>query len=299
MAEPPAKRAKRTDSSTMWDPPERSETIETVITDEKNGDIDLGQRIGARRGGIEAVHGKEIENEIEMEGDTGTVVTEEMTETRRTESEVQVEKDTDHGEVYESNDPPSRRHHSRSRSPNRSKPTPTRARSRPRTQPSKPPPQTASGKDPTADTPPAKSPLPPTSPSRKDSPSLQGVPAAPSAPHISKPRTNGTSSTPPPSSSSAKSTNKLSNPAKVPVAGTTKNKDGPSTTTTDPAPMEVDSDPEVQLMKEMMGFITFKSTKNKKVPGNNVYGVRKEKKTEYRQYMNRVGGFNRPLSPSR
>ena len=27
--------------------------------------------------------------------------------------------------------------------------------------------------------------------------------------------------------------------------------------------------------------------------------VRKEKKTEYRQYMNRVGGFNRPLSPSR
>lgn len=81
---------------------ERSETIETVITDEKNGDIDLGQRIGARRGGIEAVHGKEIENEIEMEGDTGTVVTEEMTETGRTESEVQAEKDTDHGEVYES-----------------------------------------------------------------------------------------------------------------------------------------------------------------------------------------------------
>lgn len=49
----------------------------------------------------------------------------------------------------------------------------------------------------------------------------------------------------------------------------------------------------------MMGFAVFKSTKNTKVPGNDVYMVRKEKKTEYRQYMNRVGGFNRPLSPSR
>lgn len=78
---------------------ERSETIETAITDEKNGGIDLGQRIGVRRGVIEAVHGKETEKGIETEGDTGTVVTEEMTEIRRTESEVQVEKDTDHGEV--------------------------------------------------------------------------------------------------------------------------------------------------------------------------------------------------------
>jgi len=63
--------------------------------------------------------------------------------------------------------------------------------------------------------------------------------------------------------------------------------------------MDVDSDPEIALMRKMMGFATFKTTKNTKVPGNNVYGVRKEKKTEYRQYMNRVGGFNRPLSPSR
>lgn len=52
-------------------------------------------------------------------------------------------------------------------------------------------------------------------------------------------------------------------------------------------------------MRAMMGFAVFKSTKNTKVPGNDVYMVRKEKKTEYRQYMNRVGGFNRPLSPSR
>ncbi len=68
--------------------------------------------------------------------------------------------------------------------------------------------------------------------------------------------------------------------------------------------MEIDtgktSDEELQeQMQKMMGFATFKSTKNTKVPGNDkLYAVRKEKKTEYRQYMNRVGGFNRPLSPS-
>ncbi|KAL3495549.1 hypothetical protein BJX62DRAFT_174252 [Aspergillus germanicus] len=54
-----------------------------------------------------------------------------------------------------------------------------------------------------------------------------------------------------------------------------------------------------ELMRHSMGFSKFRSTKNTKVPGNNIYGVRKEKKTEYRQYMNRQGGFNRPLSPSR
>ncbi|PYH94249.1 DUF1777-domain-containing protein [Aspergillus ellipticus CBS 707.79] len=59
-----------------------------------------------------------------------------------------------------------------------------------------------------------------------------------------------------------------------------------------------DDDIEV-MMRRSMGFSKFRSTKNTKVPGNNVYGVRKEKKTEYRQYMNRQGGFNRPLSPSR
>ncbi|KAH7032774.1 uncharacterized protein B0I36DRAFT_320013 [Microdochium trichocladiopsis] len=52
-------------------------------------------------------------------------------------------------------------------------------------------------------------------------------------------------------------------------------------------------------MAAMMGFGGFGTTKGKKVTGNNAYYVRKEKKTEYRQYMNRVGGFNRPLSPTR
>ncbi len=60
-----------------------------------------------------------------------------------------------------------------------------------------------------------------------------------------------------------------------------------------------DEDSEQALLKRMMGFSTFKSTQNTKIPGNNVSGVRKEKSTNYRQYMNRTGGFNRPLSPSR
>ena len=63
--------------------------------------------------------------------------------------------------------------------------------------------------------------------------------------------------------------------------------------------VDEDEDEDEAMMRKIMGFSKFRSTQNTKVPGNNVYGVRKEKKTEYRQYMNRVGGFNRPLSPSR
>lgn len=55
----------------------------------------------------------------------------------------------------------------------------------------------------------------------------------------------------------------------------------------------------LEAMQAMMGFGGFDSTKGKKIKGNNLGAVHKEKKTEYRQYMNRVGGFNRPLSPSR
>jgi U4/U6.U5 tri-snRNP-associated protein 3 len=53
-------------------------------------------------------------------------------------------------------------------------------------------------------------------------------------------------------------------------------------------------------MARIMGFKDFRTTKNTQVPGNDKnYAVFKAKKSEYRQYMNRVGGFNRPLSPSR
>ncbi len=60
-----------------------------------------------------------------------------------------------------------------------------------------------------------------------------------------------------------------------------------------------EDDDDASRMARVMGFAGFRSTKNTKVPGNDKnYGVRKEKKAEYRQYMNRQGGFNRPLSPS-
>lgn len=63
--------------------------------------------------------------------------------------------------------------------------------------------------------------------------------------------------------------------------------------------IDVEDDGMDDDMAAMMGFGGFGTTKGQKVVGNNVGAVRKEKKTEYRQYMNRVGGFNRPLSPGR
>ncbi|KAI6197920.1 U4/U6.U5 small nuclear ribonucleoprotein 27 kDa protein [Aphelenchoides besseyi] len=51
---------------------------------------------------------------------------------------------------------------------------------------------------------------------------------------------------------------------------------------------------EEEMMRQM-GFAGFDTTKNKKVEGN-VDGVTKVNKSrKYRQYMNRKGGFNRPL----
>lgn len=49
----------------------------------------------------------------------------------------------------------------------------------------------------------------------------------------------------------------------------------------------------------VMGFESFYSTKNKHVKGTDCYGIKFKQKTEYRQYMNREGGFNRELSPTR
>jgi len=59
-------------------------------------------------------------------------------------------------------------------------------------------------------------------------------------------------------------------------------------------------DDETWEMFQTMGFGRFKSTKNTKVPGNEInHGIRRDKQMTARQYMNRQGGFNRPLSPSR
>lgn len=55
-------------------------------------------------------------------------------------------------------------------------------------------------------------------------------------------------------------------------------------------------DPE---MLSLMGFGNFGTTKGKPVSGNHGGTARRENATEYRQYMNRQKGFNRPLLPKR
>jgi U4/U6.U5 tri-snRNP-associated protein 3 len=76
-----------------------------------------------------------------------------------------------------------------------------------------------------------------------------------------------------------------------------------------------DEDDVEAQMAAIMGFQGFGTTKQKKVRGNDVGAIAKNKVTEYRQYMyvyqfygscgvdangyrNRPGGFNRALSPS-
>nr|ADD24185.1 U4/U6.U5 small nuclear ribonucleoprotein 27 kDa protein [Lepeophtheirus salmonis] len=51
---------------------------------------------------------------------------------------------------------------------------------------------------------------------------------------------------------------------------------------------------ELEMIKTT-GFASFDTSKNKKVKGNQVGGVHVVMKRKYRQYMNRKGGFNRPL----
>ena len=161
-------------------------------------------------------------------------------------------------------EPPSRR--SRSRSPRRDQ---TSARTRTRTPP-------RSSKLPRSRSPPPKS------------ASDRAPPTGPRA------LTRNPSAKPPRSSSTDTSSKHTAK-----VNGTTSSTEPAVKQEKDAMEVDVDSDPEMAEMRRAMGFTGFKSTKNTKVKGNNVYGVRKEKKTEYRQYMNRVGGFNRPLSPSR
>ncbi|KAI1703230.1 U4/U6.U5 small nuclear ribonucleoprotein 27 kDa protein [Ditylenchus destructor] len=48
-------------------------------------------------------------------------------------------------------------------------------------------------------------------------------------------------------------------------------------------------------MSKLMGFAGFDTTKNKKVAGNVDGATKINKPRKYRQYMNRKGGFNRPL----
>uniref|UniRef100_A0A8D8V179 U4/U6.U5 small nuclear ribonucleoprotein 27 kDa protein n=1 Tax=Cacopsylla melanoneura TaxID=428564 RepID=A0A8D8V179_9HEMI len=56
-----------------------------------------------------------------------------------------------------------------------------------------------------------------------------------------------------------------------------------------------DKTPDEQEMMKAMGFCGFDSTKGKKVDNNDSGAVHVILKRKYRQYMNRKGGFNRPL----
>jgi len=58
--------------------------------------------------------------------------------------------------------------------------------------------------------------------------------------------------------------------------------------------MDVAND-EDDAMAAMMGLNGFGSTKGKQVTGNQDGGVNIKKVRTWRQYMNRRGGFNRPL----
>uniref|UniRef100_A0A3Q3WP37 U4/U6.U5 small nuclear ribonucleoprotein 27 kDa protein n=1 Tax=Mola mola TaxID=94237 RepID=A0A3Q3WP37_MOLML len=59
--------------------------------------------------------------------------------------------------------------------------------------------------------------------------------------------------------------------------------------------MDGKTEEEIEMMK-MMGFGSFDTTKGKKTDGAvNAHAVNVTMKRKYRQYMNRKGGFNRPL----
>jgi len=86
----------------------------------------------------------------------------------------------------------------------------------------------------------------------------------------------------------------------VKAAPAAKEEESPDVEMKEDAEKPEDMDDDTWEMKKAMGFAGFKSTKNQKVPGNDKnYGIRREKRMEARQYMNRQGGFNRPLSPGR
>lgn len=54
---------------------------------------------------------------------------------------------------------------------------------------------------------------------------------------------------------------------------------------------------EDQLMAKLMGVTEFSTTKGKDHSISDLSGANKKTRRRYRQYMNRRGGFNRPLSP--
>ncbi|TIC26575.1 hypothetical protein E3Q10_03142 [Wallemia mellicola] len=62
---------------------------------------------------------------------------------------------------------------------------------------------------------------------------------------------------------------------------------------------EEDIDEDSLAMQQMMGFGGFDTTKGKKVVGNEEGAAKVHQPRTYRQYMNRVGGFNRALDKAK
>ncbi|XP_056131510.1 U4/U6.U5 small nuclear ribonucleoprotein 27 kDa protein [Lampris incognitus] len=59
--------------------------------------------------------------------------------------------------------------------------------------------------------------------------------------------------------------------------------------------MQGKTEEEIEMMK-LMGFSSFDTTKGRKTDGSvNAHAINVSQKRKYRQYMNRKGGFNRPL----
>ncbi|KAL7068809.1 hypothetical protein ACR3K2_07720 [Cryptosporidium serpentis] len=54
---------------------------------------------------------------------------------------------------------------------------------------------------------------------------------------------------------------------------------------------------ESELIKQIIGIKDFDTSKNKDHTNSDLSGVNVKSKRKYRQYMNRLGGFNRSLSP--
>ena len=248
MAEPLAKRARRTDSSAMWEQterPRRDTRDGTPRTDRERSAAEDGRR-GDRDG--DRRHRSRSRDRHD----------------RKRERSRERDRPTDRRDGRDGRD--RRWERSLSRDRRRGRRDDPRARSRS--------PLRDGGRDRERERDGMRNRSPPRGSRRGPSPARgrNGVDKAPSKPTSSQP----SSKTPAPSKSS------------------TVKADG----------MEIDTaagteDELEAAMRKTMGFASFRSTKNTKVPGNDkLYGVRKEKQMEARQYMNRTGGFNRPLSPS-
>ena len=89
--------------------------------------------------------------------------------------------------------------------------------------------------------------------------------------------------------------------APPPSAGPAASSDAPARSASfredEPVEEPPDEDHEAAMMAQMMGFSAFDSTAGKDVgdPRCKMEAVKKKEQRKYRQYMNRRGGFNRPL----